>query len=207
MGNPRLAAGYSKIPNALLLDPSLRPSAKCLLTILYMFRGGRLNGRCYPSERLIAECLGVSTKQVQRLLYALKSRGWVKTRRRGNGQTNEYFLRGGFDATNPSHQIVARDATQSVHDGTLVTNTTRHTSRSKSNLEKAHKITTELRSSLPPEQRSANIRRLARLGASYGSYNGANSSQHRGLRSIGSVLENRSANCEHMSGEHDTVEE
>lgn len=61
--------GYGLMPNRVLYDPALSPSAKLLFCTISSLCAQR--GYCYASNRYLAQLYGVSEKQVSRLIGQL----------------------------------------------------------------------------------------------------------------------------------------
>ena len=81
------------VPNALARFPSITPGAKLLYGRLSQY-GGR-NGLCYPSQEELAREIGVTDRQVRRLLDELCDSNFIKVvrpegRDRLSHKTNRY---------------------------------------------------------------------------------------------------------------------
>ena len=64
------------IPNCVLEAEDLPPSAKLLYGVLSSYSGK--NGRCYPSQAVIAEKVKLKEDTVYRLLHILSMGGYIK---------------------------------------------------------------------------------------------------------------------------------
>jgi hypothetical protein len=76
------------IPQA---SKGLSAQARILLGVLYTFSNG--HNKAWPSQKLLAEEVGVSIRQIQRCLKELIDSKWIiETEKRGYGKTNQYTL-------------------------------------------------------------------------------------------------------------------
>ncbi len=89
--NPYKRFFGSMIPNCLMRYNFLGPSAKLLWARLAQFNGK--NGKCYPSVQTLSEELGVSKRQIMRLLKELEDNRFILRQRRkkdGRNSSNHY---------------------------------------------------------------------------------------------------------------------
>ena len=83
--------GYTKIPNC-LYDMQLEKKSDAI--VVYCFLRRRRNnqtGQCYPSLRDIAEHVGMSERQVTRVLHILESKNMIRVSRL-RGHSNHYEI-------------------------------------------------------------------------------------------------------------------
>lgn len=84
----------SFIPNALMRYPDLSPSAKLLWARLAQYAGS--DGECYPSQKTLAEDLGLSVSHIKYVLKELRDKGFVTTERsqqeRLAGRNSRYYF-------------------------------------------------------------------------------------------------------------------
>jgi len=82
---------YVQIPAIVLADKELSPGAKLVLGVIADFVSAG-DGTIFPSQRLIADRLALSTRQVRRYLNELKEKGYLDWERRGLPGRNYYYL-------------------------------------------------------------------------------------------------------------------
>jgi len=85
---------YALVPKALLEDRALGASAKVMYAYLQTWANAQTDV-VFPGQRLLAERLGVSVRQIQYLIEELEARGWLHRRRsavEGHGRANAYEL-------------------------------------------------------------------------------------------------------------------
>jgi len=84
MGKPKVGETYIPwnkhigfiVPNSISRNKSLSSSAKLLLGRLHQFAGE--NGKCYPSQKTLAEEIGKDQSTVSDLINELKKKGYIK---------------------------------------------------------------------------------------------------------------------------------
>jgi hypothetical protein len=86
-----LRGGFTQIPNLVLRDGKIDPVTKMLYVFLLSYAWQ--SGQCFPGHIRLGEDLGITERQVSRLLNKLKARGLVGWTRRGQGQTNYYRIK------------------------------------------------------------------------------------------------------------------
>jgi Helix-turn-helix domain len=84
-------SGFTKFPNAVLLDPTLSVGARLLYGCLRHHARGE--DECFPGLERLAGYLGVTTRSVHGYVEELVAAGLVEKRRQGRGRTNRYLLR------------------------------------------------------------------------------------------------------------------
>ena len=85
-----LRGGFTQVPNCVLRDEQLEPSAKLLYSLLLSYAWH--NDQCYPGHERLAKEIGISRRWAIRLLQRLRDRGLVTWSRRGQGKTNVYVI-------------------------------------------------------------------------------------------------------------------
>ena len=85
------AGGYAQMPHAVRNDPTLSPKSKIIYEQLLSYMWFQTD-RCWPSQATIAEGTGYSRRSVIRGLIELYERGYIERLRRGQGNTNYYFI-------------------------------------------------------------------------------------------------------------------
>ena len=108
--DPRLAAGFTMIPNTIMCDKRLSADEKLLYGLIQMhiWKG---HTDAWPGQERLAKFLGVSVRKVQRDLRGLVGKGFVKVQRRGQGHTNHYTLVRPRPSTNDTTDLSCLDAT------------------------------------------------------------------------------------------------
>jgi hypothetical protein len=84
--------GFTQIPNGILFDPDLSPSAVRLWAALASFAWR--DESVWPGQERLAEMIGLSDRTVRTLCAELRSAGLLESKRRGLGRTNVYVLFG-----------------------------------------------------------------------------------------------------------------
>lgn len=79
--------GFTMVPNAILLDPSISVGAKMVWAVLAHYAWQ--DAECYPGQEIITEA-GLSESSVRRGIRELEENGLLRTERRGLGRTNLY---------------------------------------------------------------------------------------------------------------------
>jgi len=80
---------------AVMADPSLPPTAKCLFSVLILKHLNRETARCNPSIALVAREIGASRRTVFRAIDDLKAAGWIAlvgTKGGASANTNQYVF-------------------------------------------------------------------------------------------------------------------
>ena len=83
-------AGFTMVPNFLLDSNAVSPGAKLAYALL--LRYAWQNDYCYPSQELVAENMGVTSRSLITYLKELQKVGWITVERRGQGKSNIYEL-------------------------------------------------------------------------------------------------------------------
>lgn len=78
------------IPLPVMAAPDLSPGAKLCYGVMCQFAGR--DGRCFPSERALAEKLRVSERSARSYVAELVSNGYIERERRSRSETNSYFF-------------------------------------------------------------------------------------------------------------------
>jgi hypothetical protein len=73
-------------------DSRMTPTAKTVTTTLIECLNFD-NGRCDPSHQFLADEIGISRRQVERLVPKIEAAGWIEVTRRGCKETNSYRFR------------------------------------------------------------------------------------------------------------------
>lgn len=99
---------------AVTLDASVSAEAARLATLLATRFLSRRSGCAFPSQKTLAEMLGITDRQVRRHLGALVDAGHIVQRNRGHNRVNEYRI--AFLSGHPASSGTKRDRTS---EGTL----------------------------------------------------------------------------------------
>ncbi len=88
--DPRLAGGFTQLPNCVLRSPKLTVHAKCVYALLlsYAWEGPKAR----PSYERMQQDLQLSQPTITKALNELKSEKLVDWKRRGHGLTNLYII-------------------------------------------------------------------------------------------------------------------
>ena len=84
-------AGFTILPNYILLDPSLSIESKATLSLLRFFDRGQGRG-CFCKKETLCHYLKISPYRLRQALRELEKRGLIKIQRRGQGQTDVIFV-------------------------------------------------------------------------------------------------------------------
>jgi hypothetical protein len=88
--DPMLQAGFTQIPNAVLLRSELSVAARLTFGVLASFAWK--DERCYPGQERVGALLGVGERAVRSYIGELKEAGQLEVERRGLGKSNAYIL-------------------------------------------------------------------------------------------------------------------
>ena len=88
--NNGLSPGWTRVPHFLLTDTRLSHSARLLMMVLLAHDYRQEKGRCWPSQRRLAELLGVTGRQVRYLLAELMAADYITAER--IGRSNSYSI-------------------------------------------------------------------------------------------------------------------
>jgi len=86
-----LMNGFTQVPNDIIHDPTLSPSAKTVYLVLLSYDHAGRKGRSWPSQTAIAKSTGLSARQVRRILKELEARGLLAIGA-GPNRSNAYTL-------------------------------------------------------------------------------------------------------------------
>jgi len=84
--------GFVQVPVVLLEDITLVPIEKLLYVLLLRYDYGGRHGEVWPSQGQLAFTLGISSRQVQRILQRLQQNGLLFIEQRP-GRASVYHLR------------------------------------------------------------------------------------------------------------------
>jgi DNA-binding transcriptional ArsR family regulator len=113
------SGGYAQMPHVVRNDSTLSQKCKIVYEQLlsYMWFG---SDTCWPSQETIAKATGYSRRTVIRALNELYERGYIEKYRRGQGDTNRYFINP-LSFTRSFRPIEhARTATRLPHNNVLL---------------------------------------------------------------------------------------
>jgi DNA-binding transcriptional ArsR family regulator len=83
-------AGFTILPNPVLLSPQLGNAEKVLYALLRHW--ARQKQACFPGQDTLSAALGYGERHTRRLLAALEAAGLITIQQRGERRTNLYWL-------------------------------------------------------------------------------------------------------------------
>lgn len=105
---------YTKIPNEILSSSQLPVGIRYLYCVLLKHCGK--DESCFPGQKLLAETLGISDRQIRTYLDQLIKEGLITKQRRGWNRTNTYSISKNLnvDRNHGSYQL---SSMLPLHDG------------------------------------------------------------------------------------------
>jgi biotin operon repressor len=88
--DPVTRLGFTQVPNVILKNDSLSFGAKVTYSMFLSYAWH--NNSAFPGQGRVAEDLGITERQIRRLVQELKDAGLLEVQRRGLGKTNIYHL-------------------------------------------------------------------------------------------------------------------
>jgi hypothetical protein len=88
---------FGQIPQELLRDPKIQPTAKALFGLLHTYSQHKNLAKkptTFVSQDTLAQDMGLHINAIGRLLKHLKEKGWLSVKRRGLTKSNVYILHG-----------------------------------------------------------------------------------------------------------------
>ena len=82
--------GFTQVPNAILRSKKISPGAKLAYSGLLSYAWGE--DRCFPGQNTLGVDLGVARQTVNEYIRELRSKGFIRVKRRGQGRSNVYEL-------------------------------------------------------------------------------------------------------------------
>jgi DNA-binding MarR family transcriptional regulator len=89
--DPVSAGGFTQVPNCLINNKALSPSAKLVYAKLLSYAWH--HSAVYPGQETMAAELAMTRPTVNKGVHELEREGLLEVRRRGQGLTNVYVLR------------------------------------------------------------------------------------------------------------------
>jgi len=86
---------FGQVPQALLRDPTIHPTAKALFGLLHTYSQHKSLSKqvtTFVSQETLGKCMGLHYTRINKWLNYLKKRGWLSIKRRGLGKSNIYTL-------------------------------------------------------------------------------------------------------------------
>lgn len=88
--NTMLRAGFAAFPYLVMKDRSLSIGARLAYAFLLMYAWQE--GSCFPGQETLAQEMGISRAQVQRLLYELRDQQYIRIERTDRRFNNTYVI-------------------------------------------------------------------------------------------------------------------
>ena len=82
--------GFTQVPNAILKSKKISPGAKLAYSGLLSYAWN--NDCCFPGQDRLGEDLGVTRQTVNEYVRELRTKGFIRVQRRGQGRSNIYEL-------------------------------------------------------------------------------------------------------------------
>lgn len=104
---------FAQMPEALLYDPEVTPTAKVIYGVL--LRHGENPANCFPSHERIASLVGISWRSVNRFMVELEKAGWVSRihrRNKGAFTSCSYIVRTAI--AHHSATVIAQDSATTI---------------------------------------------------------------------------------------------
>jgi DNA-binding transcriptional MocR family regulator len=89
--NEELNQGFTQIPNYILYDTEISPSARFLLSLLLSFAW--TTDQVFPGKEKLGKLMNCSEDTVHKYLLELKDKNLISWKRRGLGKTNVYKIK------------------------------------------------------------------------------------------------------------------
>lgn len=86
-----MMSGFTLIKNEIIKNTNISRSVR-LFAMELLSRCYNDKESCFPSQKTLANDMGVSVRTIQRWVKILKENGLIKVVRRGFNKTNEYFM-------------------------------------------------------------------------------------------------------------------
>ena len=88
--NELLRAGFAAFPYLVMRDKNLSTGARLTYAFLLMYAWQE--GSCFAKQESMAEAMGVSSRQLQRYLYELRTAEYIRITREDKRFNNTYIL-------------------------------------------------------------------------------------------------------------------
>jgi len=82
--------GFTQVPNAILRSKKISPGAKLAYSGLLSYAWDKES--CFPGQDTLGEDLGVTRQTVNEYIKELRTKGFIRVKRRGQGRSNIYEL-------------------------------------------------------------------------------------------------------------------
>jgi biotin operon repressor len=82
--------GFTQVPNAILRSKKISPGAKLAYAALISYAWN--NDHCFPGQETLGNDIGVTRQTANEYIKELRTKGFVKVTRRGQGRSNIYEL-------------------------------------------------------------------------------------------------------------------
>ncbi|MEM8576029.1 MAG: helix-turn-helix domain-containing protein [Pseudomonadota bacterium] len=82
--------GFTQVPNAILRSKKISPGAKLAYSGLLSYAWNKES--CFPGQDTLGGDIGVTRQTVNEYIKELKTKGFIRVKRRGQGRSNLYEL-------------------------------------------------------------------------------------------------------------------
>ena len=82
--------GFTQVPNAILRSKTISPGAKLAYSGLLSYAWNKDN--CFPGQDKLGDDIGVTRQTVNEYIRELRTKGFIRVTRRGQGRSNLYEL-------------------------------------------------------------------------------------------------------------------
>ncbi len=82
--------GFTQVPNAILRSKEISPGAKLAYSGLLSYAWEKDN--CFPGQDKLGTDIGVTRQTVNEYIKELRTKGFIRVTRRGQGKSNLYEL-------------------------------------------------------------------------------------------------------------------
>ncbi len=83
-------SGFTQVPNAILRSKKISPGAKLAYAGLLSYAWNKES--CFPGQDTLGGDIGVTRQTVNEYIKELKTKGFIRVTRRGQGRSNLYEL-------------------------------------------------------------------------------------------------------------------
>ena len=88
--NEMLRAGFAALPYLIMEDTALSVGAR--FSYAFLLKYAWQEGSCFVGQKVMAQSMGVSARQLQRHLYELRDQGYIRIERKDKRYNNTYVI-------------------------------------------------------------------------------------------------------------------